>query len=378
MKQKFLIFVSGLFLSLIIGEIGVRLFRKDFFSTSNFILEDLKKELRSKPKIFDAELSWKNPPELRQVKRTLIRTRFSDRKHRLALTTIEDHKRLTPNVWNTRIRENFLILALGDSFTFGGEVSDEETWPTHLQTLLRSRVVNSGVSQYGLDQSYLLLKKLISADRAKPNIVIFSIISENIKRTERKKMRSSVSGQWNEKPYFVVEHNILKLRNVPIPIQDQPPKLDLVRDILGRSYLANDIFHHLAFDFWYGVFWGYDFPNQFKTGEDPAKVSCLILRDLKRLAKQQSFIPVVMVQYYWQDPQSPFFSDAITQEVIKCSRKLGITTLDLEEDLKKLAWEAPEEYNTLYFEGAHMTNRGNLWVAKKLSDFFLRTGIVVN
>src|ERR1041384_48040 len=47
------------------------------------------------------------------------------------------------------------ILAVGDSFTFGDEVADDETWPAHLEKLLQQRVLNGGVFAYGIDQMVL-------------------------------------------------------------------------------------------------------------------------------------------------------------------------------------------------------------------------------
>src|SRR5580658_4271220 len=44
------------------------------------------------------------------------------------------------------------ILAVGDSYTFGEDVSDSETWPAYLQRLTGQRVLNGGVSGYGFDQ----------------------------------------------------------------------------------------------------------------------------------------------------------------------------------------------------------------------------------
>ena len=43
------------------------------------------------------------------------------------------------------------ILAVGDSFTFGAEVNDGQTWPAQLKLLTGRRVLNGGVSGYGFD-----------------------------------------------------------------------------------------------------------------------------------------------------------------------------------------------------------------------------------
>ena len=48
-----------------------------------------------------------------------------------------------------------MILAVGDSFTFGDRVSDHETWPAQLERLTGRQVLNAGVFGYGVDQAYL-------------------------------------------------------------------------------------------------------------------------------------------------------------------------------------------------------------------------------
>jgi hypothetical protein len=66
------------------------------------------------------------------------------------------------------------ILAVGDSFVFGDQVSDDETWPAILERRLNRRVVNGGVSGYGPAQAVLRAEQLL---KAKPySLVILSIL----------------------------------------------------------------------------------------------------------------------------------------------------------------------------------------------------------
>jgi hypothetical protein len=66
------------------------------------------------------------------------------------------------------------ILALGDSFVFGDQVSDHETWPAILERLSGHRVVNGGVSGYGTAQALLHGTQLLST--APYSLVILSIL----------------------------------------------------------------------------------------------------------------------------------------------------------------------------------------------------------
>jgi lysophospholipase L1-like esterase len=71
------------------------------------------------------------------------------------------------------------IFALGDSFTFGLGVGDEDTWPARLQTHLNAdgphqwRVVNGGTISYGVFQEMDLLKS--SGLSSRPTIVIHAL-----------------------------------------------------------------------------------------------------------------------------------------------------------------------------------------------------------
>ena len=86
------------------------------------------------------------------------------------------------------------ILAVGNSFTFGEEVNDAETWPAHLAALAGRRVLNAGVSGYGFDQIVLRAEEL--APRYKPAAIVVGFIADDIRRTEMRRLWGA------EKPYF--------------------------------------------------------------------------------------------------------------------------------------------------------------------------------
>jgi len=66
------------------------------------------------------------------------------------------------------------ILAVGDSFVFGDQVSDGETWPALLERRLNRRVVNGGVSSYGPVQAVLRAEQLLKVQAY--SLVILSIL----------------------------------------------------------------------------------------------------------------------------------------------------------------------------------------------------------
>jgi len=75
------------------------------------------------------------------------------------------------------------ILAVGDSFVFGDQVSDDETWPALLERRLNRRVVNGGVSGYGPLQAVLRAEQLLKAQTY--SLVLLSIlVSEDLPRDQ--------------------------------------------------------------------------------------------------------------------------------------------------------------------------------------------------
>src|SRR5262245_30306251 len=95
------------------------------------------------------------------------------------------------------------ILAVGDSFTFGEDVSDPEIWPSTLQGRTGRRVLNGGVSGYGLDQ--IVLRAEMLAALYKPDVIIVGFIADDIERTEMRRL------WWRNKPWFTVAGDGLAL-----------------------------------------------------------------------------------------------------------------------------------------------------------------------
>jgi hypothetical protein len=126
------------------------------------------------------------------------------------------------------------ILTFGDSFTFGDDVSDDETWTYYLEKLLPgSEVINFGVHGYGHDQMLLYLQE--EGIKYHPDIVILGFASTDMER-------NMCSFRDYAKPRFVLEGGRLVLTNTPVPrIEDTLARevwrskfLDVLRMLHGR------------------------------------------------------------------------------------------------------------------------------------------------
>lgn len=101
------------------------------------------------------------------------------------------------------------IVVLGDSFTFGEEVEDHETFSFHLQQLIpNSEVLNLGVHGYGHDQMLLYLKEAGISYR--PDIVLLGFMPDDMER-------NVLSFRDYAKPHFGLGSGGLELLTGPIP-----------------------------------------------------------------------------------------------------------------------------------------------------------------
>ncbi len=101
------------------------------------------------------------------------------------------------------------IVTLGDSFTFGDEVSNNETYSYYLGSLLPdTEVLNLGVHGYGHDQMLLYLKE--EGVKYSPDVVILGYVSID-------PPRNLLSFRDFAKPKFELAPGGLRLTHVPVP-----------------------------------------------------------------------------------------------------------------------------------------------------------------
>lgn len=149
--------------------------------------------------VYDPVTGWSLKPNLRDEK-------------------VFENKILNSNSKGMRGRKEFSyernskarIIVLGDSFTFGDEVSDNETYPYYLQELLGSgvEVINMGIRGYGLDQMLLRLEK--EGIKYKPDIVLLGFSAFDMER-------NMLSFRDYAKPKFILKGNSLvqTIKNIP-------------------------------------------------------------------------------------------------------------------------------------------------------------------
>jgi len=146
---------------------------------------------------YDAELGWVPIPNS-SLSFTGLRT-INVRHNSLGLRDIEHDSALKPT-----------IAFVGDSFVWGYDAEADERFTEALRAKMPDhRVVNAGVTAYGTDQEYLLLKRLW--DRIKPNVVVLIVCVDN----DRKDNRTNSRQDGPYKPYYALPPG--EFRGQPVP-----------------------------------------------------------------------------------------------------------------------------------------------------------------
>jgi lysophospholipase L1-like esterase len=238
------------------------------------------------------------------------------------------------------------LLAVGDSFTFGDQVGDAETWPAQLEARLGVAVANGGVSGFGLVRGLLI-----------------ALIPDDIERCEYARL-------YAPKPYFEIADGRLVARNVPVP-----------RTLWSRQPLRFMVAHSRLFDFVSGRLLGRGGRlTPVRVHGDGVEVAALLVSRVAELARARA-VPALLVV---QGPPPGRFADLSRPPTFPRIRRLldqaereGLPSLNLVE----AAWEKvrvrPERRGELFLgEIGHMSPAGNAWVAAHVADKLTALGWV--
>lgn len=247
------------------------------------------------------------------------------------------------------------VLATGDSFTYGAEVADGETWPALLQADLARKVLNAGVVGYGLDQIVLYTERLVA--REKPGLLVVGFIADDLQRSEYRRL-------WGkERPYFEAGGGDLVLRNVPVQQNAPIPwHLRVMRDVFGWSALLETIMRRAGDPYEWQAAGVRILPRG--SGE---ALACPLMRRLSGLG-----VPTLVVGLYappvWRmDPRPQWIVEEIrqTRAVLDCATEAGLGTLDTYATTDRAMKELGKNE---FFFNFHVSAEGNRRIAAAIAD----------
>jgi hypothetical protein len=338
MKEKLVnaaLFIATIIFSLLALEVGLRAYHGEW-EFVNFRFQQPNKFVGYHT--YDAELGW--VPKQGQVDGWGTTIRILE-------NGIRSNGR--GEVWDAT---DDPILAVGDSYTFGDQVPDSETWPAQLEKLSGRRVINGGVDGYGVDQSFLRARRFLS--RYRFSSLIFSFIPDNIRRSQMSVMFATA------KPYFDFKEGQLTLENVPVPPPSfLPEKESELLVAFEHSRLVHAVMKRLFPEWWLRG----PSETQVQDQEKGIKVACALLHELEGLTKSRGSELIVLAQH--GEIETPSQSMA-TERTLSCLSDPATRVLDLKPALSELRAKDPSRYHRLYNPFLHMSAEGNQFVAQEI------------
>ena len=292
--------------------------------------------------LYDSDLGWAQMPGI--TSDTFNTVRFGIRKNSRKEETLSQGA----------------ILAVGDSYTAGSQVADNETWPAQLEQQLGQRVLNAGVGGYGLDQIVLSAERLLPV--VKPRAVIVGLNEEEIPRTAYKTYSTS-------KPYFVEEAGTWVLKNHPVPIWTEPPPEPLYKSIAAHFAAAHLVFNRVAHDWWFSM--GKQYFD--RSDAEPTRVTCHLLDRLQARLKADHIPGIVVAQYSGWSFSRSRPREAATEKVLSCARHDGYTVVDPHDPMMEIAQRSISELKRYYVMSSdsvqfgHMSKLGNRLIASLIA-----------
>ena len=305
MLGRFALVIGSMLFALLVAELGARLMRGPewLWTWRNFVLvERTTADTRHGRFAYDAELGFSPTPNFKSAE-----INYDALSYRIGPALPEDEAAQPP------------VVALGDSYTHGDEVADGETWPARLQAILHRRVVNAGVTGYGIDQTILRAERAVA--ELKPAAMVIGFIPDDLRRAEMRRVWGT------EKPYFTLEGNDLKLHDVPVPPSPAPrDTLDWAQWIFGYSVAVDTVLRHKGWQYE----WAVDHERVLPRGEGE-RIACALMQRLAGLARNAQAPALIVAQYdpySWQDAEFVKEQRRLAAVVLKCATDAGMATVD--------------------------------------------------
>lgn len=349
-RANLLLVIISLLIGLVIAEAAIRVWKGE----PVFAWVDFSQTIVGCASSFDPYAGWKPAPSRKGVNR-------EQRPVTILPNGLRSNGSIPPE-------SGMRILAVGDSYTFGDQVGDHETWPAAMERRLAIPVLNGGVCGYGVDQTVLRSQELMP--RFKPDVLIVSMIPTDIWRTQASELYSK------RKPYFSLQNSIPMLRNTPLKPPETPSGIAGIVS-RGMEYMNNYSLFIRSMPNVRNRLKMYQKRAYTEVHEDGLEVSCRLLEQVRDMADRDGVVPYLLMLYKYRDINnrialnngtSPEPGDrnmeflAKALKLMECSKSAGIPVIDTFSALEQLyRKDGRDAVAALYSD--HMNAVGNEFVA---------------
>lgn len=334
-------------------------------SAKNWVAEALEAGTENLTSVYDSTLGWKARKDMRRVGDSANHPAAPDFSK---VTVTTNSQSLRMNSASTPIREDApkdAIFAVGDSFTWGSEVGDHETYSAHLESILNRPVLNAAYGGWGLDQMYLRSRELVPD--LEPSLIILSPLSDDHLRNAFRRYGRAFKGY-----YDLTDDGGLELRGIPVPRNSAAARdVGDLQSVLGHSY----------FIFWAMQILGQQemwvnrnlLTDQVHSFEESVEISCRLFPRFQALAAEHG-ADLLYVQVYGGNEVLQGERHWYSTQGIECARKAGITSIDTYDAFTAVLEQEGEEalltHYSIWKDGriGHMSSKGNRLVASTIAD----------
>jgi len=383
-----IIFVGFLIFEIILANL-IKLIKKDFpwfiEKGDEFPFFDNDKYRNYLKNSFDKNLGWVRKPN------TIGYDTSGSKKIRFQMDSDGSRKKVNKKITS-------FAASFGDSYVFGREVKDHETWQECISSKYKFSISNYGLGNYGIDQAILKYKKTNLNKTTK--FVILGMVPENICRIQSEWKHFNEFGNIHGfKPKFFIKNNKLKLKPNPLKKNTKIKQLhNIIKKIKKTDRFYDEKFKKKQFKFPYLLSFVKDLrfnltifyifflkekklhKNYFmheimkrniiqshKLYNDTysKKLFLKLIEEFVKIAKRRGHKPILIVFPQYLDIKFKntnlnyikFFSEVVSKK---------IDLLDLTKYYKK------NDIQTLFTNqiyGSHLSSTGNKFVANKIYKF---------
>jgi lysophospholipase L1-like esterase len=277
---------------------------------------------------------------------------------------------------------NKKVALVGDSFTFGFGVNDDETFGAQLaRSNPQDEYINLGIPGYSTDQEYLLIKQYGKTNKIDHYILMFYLGNDILDNALPHPLQAEPS-----KPYFEEQNDELMLRNVPVP---QKRKTAALKERTFESIIFGDQLKLLRKE------------NLFEKVKDSSELLQWLLPDtmkidksimstilIKNLSKQRRLllalflaikneaiaqqakltIAILPGKSYISSPlsYSHEFQEYVRKTVLNITSQLAIETIDIATLMQAQSYES--ERPLFHPNEGHLNEEGNRLVSRLLQE----------
>ncbi len=297
-------------------------------------------------------------------------------------------ERISPESYKTT-----LMATYGDSFTYGAEVNDDQTWQAFLAHKLQSNILNFGVGGYGTDQALL---KYQMHNTIVTKIVMLGIFPENINRVVNtyRPLYSHGESHSLTKPRFIQDgYEFRLLPNLLTKPEDLDKLLDpeFVKELgqMDYWYQADQKLPALSFPYTISLFQYRkpvfeqislnasrvfrlntrpSFPWNLYNEPEPFAIMCYIVDSFVKTAHDRGSVPVIVILPHKDQVQELLdYGVSRFEPLTDYMKQKGYHFIDLVQAVASLK---PDRSQLDQWYQGHATSEGNRVAADLIAKYF--------